>query len=129
MAHSNEDLLRRGYEAFSKGDMQTLDELFADDIVWHVGGRNQLSGDYRGKEDVFNLFGRWAELSGGTLSVELHDVLANDEHAVALQRGTGSREGRTIDDNGVGVYHVRDGKVTEAWFHAGDEYASDEFWG
>ncbi len=129
MAHPNEDLLRRGYEAFSKGDMQTLDGLFADDIVWHVGGRNQLSGDYRGKEEVFTLFGRWAELSGGTLTIELHDVLANEEHGVALQRATGTREGGTVDDNGVGVYHVRDGKVTEAWFHPGDAYAIDEFWG
>jgi ketosteroid isomerase-like protein len=129
MAHPNEDLLRRGYDAFSKADMQTLDGLFADDIVWHVGGRNQLAGDYRGKEEVFALFGKWAELSSGTLKVEIHDVLANDEHAVALQRATGAREGRTVDDNGVGVYHVRDGKVTEAWFHAGDAYAIDEFWG
>lgn len=129
MTHPNEDLLRRGYEAFSKGDMQTLDGLFADAIVWHVGGRNQLAGDYRGKEDVFALFGKWAELSSGTLKVEIHDVLANDEHAVALQRATGAREGRTVDDNGVGVYHVRDGKVTEAWFHAGDAHAIDEFWG
>jgi hypothetical protein len=26
------------------------------------------------------------------------------------------------------VYHVSDGKVTEAWFHPGDAYAVDEFW-
>jgi hypothetical protein len=129
MAHPNEDLLRRGYEAFSSGDMQTLGELFADDIVWHVGGRNQLSGDYRGTQEVFNLFGSFAQLTGGTLRIELHDVLANDEHAVALQKVTGEREGRTLDDNGVGVYHVREGKVTEAWFHPGDAYDLDEFWG
>jgi ketosteroid isomerase-like protein len=129
MAHPNEDLLRRGYEAFSSGDMQTLGELFAVDIVWHVGGRNQLSSDYRGTQEVFNLFGSFAQLTGGTLRIELHDVLANDEHAVALQKVTGEREGRTLDDNGVGVYHVREGKVTEAWFHPGDAYDLDEFWG
>jgi uncharacterized protein len=129
MAHPNEDLLRRGYEAFSSGDMQTLGELFADDIVWHVGGRNQLSSDYRGTQEVFNLFGSFAQLTGGTLRIELHDVLANDEHAVALQKVTGEREGRTLDDNGVGVYHVREGKVTEAWFHPGNVYDLDEFWG
>jgi ketosteroid isomerase-like protein len=129
MAHPNEDLLRRGYEAFSSGDMQTLGELFADDIVWHVGGRNQLSGDYRGTQEVFNLFGSFAQLTGGSLRIVLHDALANDEHAVALQKVTGEREGRRLDDNGVGVYHVRDGKVLEAWFHPGDAYALDEFWG
>jgi ketosteroid isomerase-like protein len=129
MAHPNEELLRRGYEAFSAGDMQTLGELFADDIVWHVGGRNQLSGDYRGREEVFGLFGRFVELTGGTLRIELHAALADDEHALALQRTTGEREGRALDDNSVGVYHVAGGKVTEAWFHPGDAYATDEFWG
>jgi ketosteroid isomerase-like protein len=129
MGHPNEDLLRRGYEAFAKGDIETLGELFADDIVWHVGGRSQLAGDYRGKQEVFGLFARFAELSGGTLRIELHDALANDEHGIALQKATGEREGRTLDDNGVGVYHASGGKVTEAWLHPGDGYAVDEFWG
>ncbi len=53
MAHPNEDLVRSGYAAFATGDMATLDELFADDIAWHAPGRNQLSGDYVGKEAVF----------------------------------------------------------------------------
>jgi ketosteroid isomerase-like protein len=32
----NASLVRRGYAAFSTGDMATLSELFADDAVWHV---------------------------------------------------------------------------------------------
>jgi ketosteroid isomerase-like protein len=34
----NADLVRRGYAAFSTGDMATLSELFASDAVWHVPG-------------------------------------------------------------------------------------------
>ena len=33
MAHQNEDLLRQGFEAFSKGDMEGVAALFADDVV------------------------------------------------------------------------------------------------
>jgi ketosteroid isomerase-like protein len=36
MGHPNEDLVRRGYDAFGSGDMQTLRELFHPDIVWHA---------------------------------------------------------------------------------------------
>ena len=36
MGHPNEDLIRRGYDAFSSGDMDTLRELFHPDIVWHA---------------------------------------------------------------------------------------------
>ncbi len=129
MAHPNEEMVRRGYEAFATGDLATLNELLADDIVWHATGRNQLAGTYRGKEEVFGLFQRLAELSGGTFKLDVHTILADDEHAVALARVTGEREGKTLDDNTIQAFHVRDGKVTEQWLYPGDAYATDEFWG
>ena len=51
--HPNEDLLRREYDAFAREDVASLDEIFADDIVYHVSGHNPFSGDYRGVlEDI-----------------------------------------------------------------------------
>ncbi len=128
MAHLNEDLLRRGYDAFGKGDMAAIAELFADDIVWHVPGNNQLAGDYRGRDSVLAFFGKIAELTGGTLKLEVHDILANDEHGVALTRGSAQRGGKSLDNNGVQVFHIRDGKAIESWMHPGDQAATDEFW-
>ena len=128
MGHPNEDLLRQGYAAFSTGDFQALGELFADDIQWHAPGRGPLAGDYVGKEAVFGLFGRTVELSGGTFSLELHDVLANDEHGAVLATATGSREGKTLQDRQVHIFHLKDRKVQEFWLHPGDLYANDEFW-
>jgi uncharacterized protein len=128
MAHPNEDLARRGYEAFAAGDMATLNDLFADDIVWHSPGRNQLAGTFRGKNEVFAQFQKVAEMTGGTFKVDLHALLADDEHVVALTRASGEREGMTLDDNTVQVFHVKDGKVTESWLHPGDAEAADKFW-
>ena len=128
MAHPNEDLVRKGYAAFGAGDMATLNELFSDDIVWHAPGRNQLSGDFHGKDEVFASFQKVAELTGGTFKLDIHTVLADDEHVVVLARATAEREGRMLDDKSVQVFHVKDGKVTEQWLHPGDVYAGDEFW-
>jgi ketosteroid isomerase-like protein len=128
MAHPNEDLVRRGFAAFGAGDMATLSELFADDVVWHAGGRNPLSGDYKGKDEVFGFFAKIAEGTGGTFRLDIHDLVVNDEHVVALLRSTGERQGKTLSDNGVQVFHVKDGHVTESWFHPSDQYAADEFW-
>ena len=127
--HPNEELVRRGYEAFGTGDMATLNELFADDIVWNAPGRNQLSGTYRGKDEVFANFQKVAELTGGSFKLDIHDVLANDDHAVVLIHSTGEREGKKLDDKGVQVFHIKGGKVTEEWLHPGDTHANDEFWG
>jgi uncharacterized protein len=128
MAHPNEDLTRRGFEAFASGDMATLNELFADDIVWRSPGRNQLAGTFRGKDEVFAQFQKVAEMTGGTFQIDLHDILADDEHVVALTRSRAEREGKMLDDNTVQVFHVKDGKVTESWLHPWDAQAADEFW-
>ena len=44
--HPNEDLLRRGHQAFSSGDMTTALSILADDISWHVAGSGGLARDY-----------------------------------------------------------------------------------
>jgi ketosteroid isomerase-like protein len=126
--HPNVELLRKGYHAYSGGDMETLNELFADDVEWHVAGRSQLAGNYLGKDEVFGLFGKIVELSGGTARFEVHDVLANDEHGVALVTGSASREGRDFTGKDVHTFHIRDGKVVEFWDSPLDQYAIDEFW-
>ncbi len=125
--HPNATLLRNGYEAFDKGDMATITNLFAENVVWHVPGDSPISGEHRGGETVFAAFAKTVELSGGSFKIELHDVLANDEHAVALTRGTASRQGRQLSSPDTDVYHMSNGKVTEFWSFPGDQRLADEF--
>ncbi len=126
--HPNAELLKKGYAAFASGDMPTVTELFAEDVVWHVTGNNQLSGTHRGREAVFAAFAKSAELTGGTFKIDVHDVVANDVHAVALTRATASRQGKQYDSLDTDVYHVSGGKVTEFWSFAEDTKKADEFW-
>jgi uncharacterized protein len=90
--HANEDLLRREYDAFARGDVASLDEIFADDIVYHIPGHNPFSGDHRGKEAVYELFRSDRRAS---FRSEIHDILANDRHAVTLTVVQGARQGRS----------------------------------
>jgi uncharacterized protein len=126
--HPNLDLMRRGYAAYTSGDMGTINELFADGVVWHVAGRSPVSGDYTGKEQVFGFFAKLQELSEGTATVEVHDLLASDDHGVAIITETATRKGRTQSVQSVHVLHLSDGKVTEFWDAHTDQYTSDEFW-
>jgi len=127
-SHPNEDLLRRGYTAYAAGDMDTINELFADDVVWHVAGRSAIAGDYTGKDQVFGFFAKLQELSDGTAQIEVHDLLANDEHGVVLAVESATRSGRSYSGDTTHVFHLRDGKVTEFWDAHTDQYAADEFW-
>ena len=126
--HPTAELLRKGYNAFDKGDMAVLTELFAADVVWHLPGDNPISGDHKGRHAVFAVFAKVAELTGGTFKIELHDVLANDEHAVALTRATASRQGKQINVLESAIYHVMNGKVTEFWSFSQDQRLNEEFW-
>ncbi|MDP9224564.1 MAG: nuclear transport factor 2 family protein [Actinomycetota bacterium] len=126
--HPNLDLLRRGYDAYVSGDMATINELFADDVVWHVAGRSPLAGDHTGKEQVFGFFGKLQEMSDGTSKIDVHELLASDTHGVALVTESATRNGKHNQSNAVHVLHLRDGKVTEFWDAHPDQYTVDDFW-
>jgi uncharacterized protein len=127
MTHPNEELVRRAFDAFANGDVDTLRGLMDQDSVWHAPGRNPLAGDHRGVEAILGYFAKTMELTGGTFRSELHDVVANDEHVVSLFVGRGQRDGKSLEARNVLVSHVRNGKLAETWLYPGDQYAADEF--
>ncbi len=126
--HPNAVLLRRGHQAFSKGDQATLAEVIAEDVLWHTGGKGPVSGDYHGRDAVFGFFAKLADLTDGTLTIEDQDFLASDERAVALYRIKATRGSKTLDADYCEVVRVRDGQTVEEWNFAFDQYAFDNFW-
>lgn len=129
MAHPNEELARKGYEAFAQGDLETVKSLLADNIRWSIQGRSPIAGVYVGHDEVLGFFGKIFELSGGTLRLDIHDVLANDEHVVVLVTERAERDGRTLAATEAHVWHVSNGKFTEFWDLPADLEAFDAFWG
>jgi ketosteroid isomerase-like protein len=127
MGHPNADLVRRGFEAFAAGDMATMDQLMADDVQWHAPGTTPVSGDFDGKEAVF---GNFALLGQETDSFEqdIHAILADDDHAVALVNSTVARGGKTLTAPAVLVFHIAGGRVTEAWVTQLDPDGVNAFW-
>ena len=56
----NLDLVRRGYDAFSKGDADTLASIFSPDIVHSVPGESPISGDHKGPQEVLTCTASWS---------------------------------------------------------------------
>ena len=109
--HPNAALVRRGFDRFVGGDPAGLLELFAPEAVWHVPGANAMSGDYRGLDEIIAFLRRTAELTGGTYRVELLWVVADDDHAVAVYRAQGARDGeRSLDIEQALLIRVEDGR-------------------
>jgi len=129
MVHVNEKLLRDAYALFGNGDIGTLKrKFFAEDIQWHYPGKSPLGGDYHGVDQVAGWLMQTYEACWGSITVDVHDVIASDKHAVALITVRADRQGRSLKDDTVQVFHITDGKATEVWTYPSDLYASDEFW-
>jgi ketosteroid isomerase-like protein len=126
MAHPNEELDRRGFDAFSKGDVDALRALFDQT----PSGMRRAGGPCRVTTAAWTRSSATSLDNGataGTFRVEFHDALANDEHTVAMYVARGEREGETLEDQSMLISHVRSGKFTETWQYFEDQYAGDEF--
>jgi ketosteroid isomerase-like protein len=85
-------------------------------------------GTCEGRAATLASFAEEFGLSGGTYNVEIHDVLANDEHTVALLHATAERDDKRLDQDYIIVFHIRDGKVYAAWEVWTDQASVDAFW-
>lgn len=121
--HPNAVMARSMADALSRGDMQALEGFLADDVIWHEIGSAEPR---RGKAAM-----RAAPVGGGaadyTITGTLHDVVANDDHTIALVEATATRGGKTITYRTAEIYHFRDGKIAERWAFSDDTAAITAF--
>ena len=118
--HPNVAVARELGDAMAAGDMETLERLIADDVIWHEIGRSEPR---RGKQALRESTADVDyEITG-----ETHDIVANDDHVVALVDATATRAGRTLKYRTAEIYHMRDGRLVERWAFSDDTAAIVDF--
>ena len=127
--HPNASRIRELFAAFRAGDVAAIDGAIADDAVWRFPGRRgQLAGEHRGKDRIFSFLMNVQALTGGTFHLDLADVAASDEHAVAIFRGHGEREGRHLDNPTALVIRFSGDKIAELREFVWDLEHVEDFW-
>lgn len=114
MREDNIALVRRGYEAFSKGDLDAIRAMGAESEVWEttLGGAPGFKYEYRGPDGVTEYFARLQERTGGTFKDEPEAFMSVDDDRVAvLEHITATRDGRSLDHHVMHVFEVHDGKI------------------
>lgn len=125
--HPDVQLVRDLHAALQRGDLAWLEEHFADDIVWHVGGNSKWAGARRGKAELREHHARMAR-ARSTSESAVHDILASDDHVVVLGSVTATAEdGSSAECTYVNVFHIDDGKIAEVWGMTGNDAAVDPF--
>lgn len=117
----NKDAIRRGYDAFSAGDIETVMSLFDDNVEWIQPGQSTLSGTYHGKGELGAYL---AKLSEKPLQVRLQALVAEGDVVVALtDMSIGDEKGHDAD-----VFTLRDGKTVRVEVH-GDTALMERVYG
>ena len=110
----NLETVRKGYAAFSSGDMETLMALYNDDAAHIVPGSSRISGAHKGKDSILALYGALFELSGGTLRIQLDHVLSDGgDRVLSIHTSSLEKDGESFTNTEALVFTFVDGKVAE----------------
>lgn len=105
----------RYIEAVRDGDGDVIYDSFAEDATWHYPGDLPISKVWHGRDAIINDFlgGMGPVLVPGTLEIALISTLAEGERVVAEWTSKAKTvHGGTYDNRCLGIYTVRDGRIT-----------------
>ncbi len=128
MKHANAQLLEKLYADFAKGDLAAVLGACADEITFQVAGKSRLAGKYTKETFGAGFVGKLIEMSGGTLKVDVHDILASDRHAVVLASDMLTRKGEQVQIRTVHVWRFENGKPVAWYEYPRDMYQYDAVW-
>ena len=127
--HPNVARVRDAYAAFAKSDLDGALADLADDAVFHFTGEGPNSGDHKGRDAIATALVNIYQLTGGTQKLDIHNIYADDKHAVVAPRATATPTHRAPHDNEEAHRPTinRDGKITDFWDVPTDPDVHDRF--
>ena len=124
------DIAKTYIQAAQTGDQATLGRILSPDVVWHQPGNNQFSGVHRGMAAVGQLLGQMMAVSKGTFAITRADhFMANGDCVAVSIQFAGERDGLVLQQPGVDLLRIADGRIVEVRLFSSDPAQEDAFWG
>lgn len=105
-------------EVLNSGHAEIIDQVWANDMIWHGGSMGEIHG-----------LDNFKKLNGGKAFSNLHlkikDVIASGNKVVVYFTNSGTQigdfmgfhaSGKTASWDGMGIYRIQNGKIAEGWF-------------
>jgi limonene-1,2-epoxide hydrolase len=108
-------------EVVNGGRHESIDDLWSADLVWRGGSL----GEIHGIEDYKAMMSVSAAGAFSAMHLSIHDIVASGDKVVVRFTNSGTQVGPFMgfapteeyaEWLGIGIYTVRGGKITEAWF-------------
>jgi ketosteroid isomerase-like protein len=122
-------LVREMFAAFRNGDVAKIANVLDENVVWRFPGRTgKIAGEHCGRDAVFAFLAAVMQLTSGTFTFDLENVIADDTHAVAFFTGLATRDGKTLQNPTCLKMRMEGGKVAELTEFVWNLFEVDEFW-
>lgn len=114
MADEDVEVVRRAYDAYAKGDLETAGSAYSEDTVWDVTRFRPDEGVHSGLAKLGEYLGSWRD-TWTEHSFALEQAVDADEHVVAViqESGRGKSSGAPVTIRYGQVITVRDGEIVE----------------
>jgi ketosteroid isomerase-like protein len=112
---SNVDNARAAYDAFSRGDLAALQEIFAEDAVWVTSDELPLGGEVRGRETIL---GNFAQIPNywTSFSVEPEEFIEAGDYVVVRGTQRAGNDRGSFEAPFLHLLQFRDGKTVRGEF-------------
>lgn len=114
MTEQNLDIVKRGYEAFGRGDIDTLLSLLDEQVEWRTPGPPALptAGTRRGRQQVAQFFASLNQLVD-VQHFEARTFIAEGDRVVVLGVDTAAvrATGTVITEPWAHVFTIRNGRI------------------
>ena len=124
MSQENVEIVRRGHEAFQRGDVAVIVELIDPEVVSYVAAPLADPGEYHGFDGVLEMFANRTEGFDDYVQ-EAEEYIEAGDHVIACvyQRGTGKSSGVPVERRFWFLHTLREGKLVRMGVHASEEQA------
>jgi ketosteroid isomerase-like protein len=124
MPDSNVELVRRGLDAVSSGDLEAVIRLLSDDVEIQSDVELPNSGEFHGHDGFLEWLTAWLD-AWESFRVELREATAIGDAVVASVRqfGTGRGSGVDVEMDIAYLFRFRDGAIVRVELYADSERA------
>jgi ketosteroid isomerase-like protein len=115
MSQENVEFVRRGVEAYERGDLSAVLETFSPDLVTYVAPPIPVAGTYHGPEGFLQLTLDWAEGFDELVATAEEHIDAGDQVVTRVRhRASGAESGVPVEADIWYVWTIHAGKTVRA---------------
>ena len=115
MAQDNVDVVQGAWDAFERGDIDTVLDAIAPTAETRVPESLPWGGTYTGPEGFRDFLGRLGEAFEQFSATPEKVLGADDNHVIVLAKTKGrTKAGGTVEGAAVWIYQLRDGMIADA---------------